>query len=92
MADYSERAGTASTGAAGSRIQSDIRRLQELVGRVVMSRERVVAHARALGYFADTPAPPLSSKVSAISTTLGDVIGDLDRELDTLSGALNVFD
>jgi hypothetical protein len=76
----------------GSRIHTDIQRLRDMVDRVQSSKNRVMIHARALGYFQDVPTKLENAQIAKISTTLADVLTDLDRALDELSGSLNVFD
>lgn len=90
MADYNREEGAAT--AKSSRIQSDTQSLQKMVARVRQEEMRVTAHARSLGYFKDTPEPGNGQKIAGISNTLADALHDLDRALDGLSGALNVFD
>ncbi len=88
MAEYGREV-AAST--KGSRINADIERLLHMVKRVHEARERVMRHASALGYHADTP-PTDDTKVCPIANTLAHSLEDMDRALDQLSGALNVFD
>ena len=75
-----------------SRIQADTQLVLEMVKRVEATRERIIAHARALGYFEPPPTIEAGAKVSPVSTTMADAIRDLDRALDHLAGSLNVFD
>ncbi len=91
MSDYG-REQFAANSTKGSRIMADIERMQQMTKRVHDARERVMRHSSALGYYADTPPTEASAKVSPISNTLSNALSDLDRALDQLSGALNVFD
>lgn len=74
-----------------SRIEVQTVGVQEMVGRVQSAQARILRHARSLGYFQDPPASA-QVKPTAVSMTMTDALGDLDRALDDLSGSLNVFD
>lgn len=86
----------AANGPAGAnrpctRIESDVESLKNLIVVVESTTERIIGHARVLGYF----QPPSDAKVSAptpVVTTLADAVQALARAIDHCSGALNVFD
>jgi hypothetical protein len=77
-----------------SRIEHDVEVLKTLTGKVEHTTQRIIHHARALGYF----EPPSDAKAQApttptpVITTLADAIQALDRAIDHCSGSLNVFD
>lgn len=91
MADY-ENQKQAQANQSSSRIELQTRGVQEMVGRVQSAQGRVLRHARALGYFQDTPPAQGSAKPTPISITMSDALSDLDRALDELAACLNVFD
>jgi hypothetical protein len=74
-----------------SRIENDTDQLKRMVDRVENITNRVVGHARALGYFQPTP-PEKSVAPTPVVTSLADALNALDRAIDTCSGSLNVFD
>lgn len=74
-----------------SRIENDVETIKRMAGRVEMIRERVIRHARALGYYEPTPEAKVAAPTPVI-TTLADALQSLDREIDHCSGSLNVFD
>lgn len=74
-----------------SRIESDVETVKGLTNIIENTTERIIRHARSLGYF----EPPSDAKVSApmpVVTTLADSLQALDRAINHCSGALNVFD
>ena len=83
--------GAAAENRVASRIEQDVEQVKSMTERVHRTRERVVRHARALGYF----EPPADAKVSAptpVITTMADALRELDQAIEHCSGALNVFD
>jgi hypothetical protein len=81
------------TEAKGSRINADVERVLLLTRGVHNARERVTRHATALGYFSDAPSNAGDAgKIAPISNNLQNALGDLDRAIDALHGALNLFD
>lgn len=77
----------------GSRIDNDAAQLRTLAERVHTTRTRVMRHAKSLGYWAPTPEPGQeTNKLAPVSSTLQDGIRDLEKAVEELSGALNVFD
>lgn len=74
-----------------SRIENDVEVLKNLTGRIEMTTERIIRHARSLGYYEPTPDAKTQAPTPVI-TTLADALGALDRALDHCSGSLNVFD
>lgn len=74
-----------------SRIENDIEAVKGLKNRVDAITDRIIRHARALGYY--EPQPEQAGGVPMpVITTLADAIRDLDRVIDRASGSLNVFD
>lgn len=74
-----------------SRIENDVEHVKALTVSVDMTTDRIVRHARSLGYF----EPPEDAKATAptpVVTTLADALQALNRAVDRCSGALNVFD
>ena len=77
----------------GSRINSDVERILSMARVANSARDRIARHSAALGYF----EPPQSGNdsgaiVQPISNNLQSALGELDRALDGLHGALNLFD
>ncbi len=91
MADYGNSTIAAPSAEKGSRIQSDTHRLMEMVNRIKTSEQRIVRHAMSLGYYSPQPESA-GNKPTPVSSSLADALSDLDRALDGLSGALNLFD
>jgi hypothetical protein len=77
--------------AQASRIEHDVELLKTLIGTVERTTERVVHHARALGYFEPSPEAKTQAPTPVI-TTLADALQALTRAIDHCSGSLNVFD
>lgn len=76
---------------SASRIEHDVELVKTMTENVERTTERVVRHARTLGYF----EPPSGGKVDAptpVVTTLSDALQALGRAIDHCSGSLNVFD
>lgn len=73
-----------------SRIENNVEDLKRFVTRVRTTEDRIMRHARALGYYVDTPGAPGS--ISPVGATLADAIQDLDMALERVACALNVFD
>lgn len=91
MGGYAESATSAAI--KGSRINSDVERVLSLVRSVLDARDKVHRHTSALGYFSDTPQTVGDGgKVQPISSTMQNAIGDLDRAIDSLHGALALFE
>lgn len=77
----------------GSRINSDVERVLGLAKSIAVARDRVMRHSSALGYFSEIAgAGEKSAQVAPISNNLQSAIADLDRSIDGLHSALNVFD
>lgn len=74
-----------------TRIESDVESVKQMTNQVEITTERIIRHARSLGYF-----EPLSdAKAQAptpVVTTLADALQALDRAISHCSGSLNVFD
>lgn len=75
-----------------TRLDHDITRVKAMSISVIRIRDRIVDHARVLGYFEPPPQNPATSAPTPVVTTLTDALAELDREIDHLSGALNLFD
>jgi len=76
---------------AMSRIESDVETVKIVIGRIEGTTDRIVRHARSLGYYEPTPDAKTSAPTPVI-TTLADALQALDRAIDRCSGSLNVFD
>lgn len=74
-----------------SRIENDVELVKRMADRIQNTTERIVRHARALGYYEPTPTAGTQAPTPVI-TTLADALGSLDRAIDGCSGSLNVFD
>jgi len=74
-----------------SRIDHDIERVKELTRRVNGTTERILMHARSIGYWSDPPSDKINQP-AAVITTLFDALQELERAVDANSGSLNVFD
>ena len=88
---YAEAGSIAKTDRPVSRIENDVEFVKRLTVTVENTTNRIIGHARALGYF----EPPQDTKASAptpVVTTMADALRTLDHAIDHLSGSLNVFD
>lgn len=88
---YQDQAANQPRNATTTRIENDVETIKRMTERTRDITERIIRHARALGYF----EPPGDTKTSAptpVTTTLADAINELDRAIDHCSGSLNVFD
>jgi hypothetical protein len=74
-----------------SRIENDIEALKKITSIVESTTDRIMRHARSLGYF-EPPKDSANALPSAVIMTLADAIHALDRAVDHCSGSLNVFD
>lgn len=74
----------------GSRIDHAIEAVGGMTRTVERTTERIVSHARSLGYF----EPPKDGQAtpSAVVTTLSDALLELERAIQRNSDALNLFD
>jgi|HubBroStandDraft_6_1064221.scaffolds.fasta_scaffold00050_92 hypothetical protein len=76
---------------SNSRIENDVELVKTMTNQVESTTDRIIRHARSLGYF----EPPSDTKASAptpVITTLADALLALSRAIDHCSGSLNVFD
>jgi hypothetical protein len=90
MAGFSNQQ-TAEAPRPASRIENDVEQVKVLSGRVDAITDRIIRHARALGYFEPTPDMKVAAPTEVI-TTLADALRELDRKIDRAGGSLNVFD
>lgn len=74
-----------------SRIEADVESVKRMTSSVELLTERVMRHARSLGYFG-APDDPKESGPTPVITTLADALSALDRAITTAGGSLNVFD
>jgi hypothetical protein len=83
------------TGAANertaSRIEQDINLVKSMAEQVDLTRERIIRHARAMGYFEPPPEAKAAMPMPVI-TTMADALQALARSIDHCSGSLNVFE
>lgn len=88
-----QASGQANTSAKGSRINVDVEHVLCLVRSVNDARDKVQRHTSALGYFSDAPqSAGDAAKLQPVSTSMQNAIGDLDRAIDNLHGALSLFE
>lgn len=74
-----------------SRIEADVERVKSMTAQVDRITDRIIRHARALGYYEPLPATGAAAPTPVI-TSLADSLQALDRALDHCSGSLNVFE
>lgn len=91
--DYAKGVAGNSVERSPSRIENDVSSVKAMTDRVERTTERIMRHARSLGYF----EPPSEGKLTAVAptpvvTTLADALQALDRAIDYCSGSLNVFE
>lgn len=90
MADYAQN--SLSTGIEkGSRIDGDIANVQKMVQMVRNCEQRIVRHARTLGYYQPQPESA-ATKPTPVSSTMADALADMERAIEGLSDSLNLFD
>jgi hypothetical protein len=75
-----------------SRIDTDVIRLKEQTQRVRLNTERLMRHAHSLGYLPPPSQGNTGQAPTPVITNLNDAVCDLDRALDEMSGAMNLFD
>jgi hypothetical protein len=75
-----------------SRIQSDIDLIKSMTSQVEATSNRIVAHARALGYIEPPSDAKTGANPQAVITTMADALRALDAAINHCSGSLNVFD
>lgn len=73
-----------------SRIENDIESMKLMTARLEATTERLIRHARNMGYF--EPTPKDAGGASPVITTLADALRAMDRAVEHVSGSLNVFD
>lgn len=76
----------------GSRIDSDVERILGMARSANSARDRLLKHSSALGYFQDNADAAGNGTVQSISNNLQSALNDLDRSIEGLHGALNLFD
>jgi uncharacterized protein YdeI (YjbR/CyaY-like superfamily) len=74
-----------------SRVDNDVQRLRDTAENLRGTLNRLMRHAKTLGYWSPVPETA-SNKLASVPTTLHDAIEDLQRAEKELSAALNVFD
>lgn len=75
-----------------SRLASDVERIITLIQSVNTARERVSHQTTTLGYFSDAPTTNKNTEPSPIWPNLQNMLSELERSIDGLHGALNLFD
>lgn len=75
-----------------SRIENDVQAVKEMTVRLESITERIVMHARTLGYFEPASEAKQNPTPTPIISNLADSLRALDRALDHCSASLNVFD
>lgn len=83
------KAGTVSTDR--SRIEQSVEQVKAMALDVDRSTDRIIRHARALGYYEPTPEKAQSAPTPVI-TTLADALQALSYTIERNHAALNVFD
>jgi hypothetical protein len=83
--------GAAAVDRSASRIECDVELVKKLTSQVEHATERVIRHARALGYF-EPPSDPKTQGPTPVISSLADALASLSRAIDHCSGSLNVFD
>lgn len=84
-------AGNAAREQSRSRIENDVELLKGMTTIVESTTERIMRHARSLGYF-EPPNDPKVATPTPVVTSLADALQALDRAINHCAGALNVFD
>lgn len=74
-----------------TRIEQDVELVKTMTEHVNRTTERIVQHARALGYF-EPPSDKVNAAPTPVITTMYDALQALSRAIDHCSGSLNVFD
>lgn len=82
---------TGANARSASRIESDVETLKNLTSSVETTTERIIRHARALGYYEPTPESKGQAPEPVIMS-LANALQALGRAIDHCSGSLNVFD
>ncbi len=75
-----------------SRIEHDVELIKKMTSTVERTTERIISHARALGYFEPLEEVSKIGVPTPVITTLADALSAIGRAIDHCSGALNVFD
>lgn len=73
-----------------SRVDADVECVKKMTSRVEHATQRIIQHARSLGY-GEPPSEPKAAPTPVI-TTLADGLRELDRAIDHCAGSLNAFD
>ena len=81
----------AATERSATRIEQDVELVKTMTGYVERTTERIIQHARAMGYF-EPPGDAKTNAPTSVITTLADALQALSRAIDHCSGSLNVFD
>lgn len=81
----------AATNRVASRIEADVEQMKTMVLHVDSITDRIIRHARSLGYYQPTPQPETTAPTPVV-TTLADALQALTRAIDHCSGSLNVFE
>ena len=89
---YGEAVSASINDRPASRIEQDVEIAKKMVGCIEMTTERIIQHARALGYYEPTPDSKIGAAPTPVITTMADALQALDRAIDHCSGSLNVFD
>jgi hypothetical protein len=91
MSDYGQSTANVKVERSLSRIDNDVEMIKRLVERTESTTQRIIRHARSMGYF-ELPKDSGQTAPTPVVTTLADALQALDRAIDHCSGALNVFD
>lgn len=74
-----------------SRIENDVQSIKTMTNHVENITDRIIRHARSLGYYEPTPQPATAAPTPVVST-LSDALQALARAVDHCSDSLNVFE
>lgn len=74
-----------------SRIENDVEAVKRMKDRMEDTTQRIIRHARSMGYYEPTPEAKIQAP-AAVITTMSDALRELDRAINSCSDSLNVFD
>lgn len=89
---HGQLAASNSLNTKASRIDSDVEKMLAFARNVNSARLSIMRHANTLGYFSQDPVGDAKASVSPISTNMQTAMSDLDRAIDGLHAALNLFE
>lgn len=88
---YDERNAQITTKPApASRVDRAIVMVNESTGRIRRSTDRIIAHAKALGFYEEPPAPP--APVATNPSNMSAALNALENAVNELDVCLDLFD